>query len=85
MFSFSYDDTVIEKDHQAEANKEAKGTSIFEKQLKSTTGSDLLTRDFLKKYVSFVKAQKVPELHGDCVEYAAQIYGALREKAAKAD
>jgi DNA replication licensing factor MCM3 len=84
-YSFSYDDTVIEKDHQAEANKEAKGTSIFEKQMKTTTGEDLLTRDFLKKYVSFVKSQKAPELHGDCVEYAAQIYGALREKAAKAD
>jgi DNA replicative helicase MCM subunit Mcm2 (Cdc46/Mcm family) len=53
--------------------------------LKTTSGEDLLTRDFLKKYVSFVKAQKAPELHGDCVEYAAQIYGALREKAAKAD
>jgi len=39
----------------------------------------------LKKYVAFVKAQKAPELHGDCVEYAASIYAALREKAAKAD
>jgi hypothetical protein len=30
-FSFSYDDTVIENDHQADANKENKGTSMFEK------------------------------------------------------
>lgn len=76
---------MIENDHRADADKEAKGTSMFEKQMKSSSGDELLTRDFLKKYVSFVKAQKSPELHGDCVEYAAQIYGALREKASKAD
>lgn len=51
----------------------------------SSTGTQILTRDFLKKYVAFVKSQKPPELAGDCVEYAAQIYAALREKAAKAD
>lgn len=51
----------------------------------SSSGDKLLTRDFLKKYVAFVKSQKPPELHNDCVEYAAQIYAALREKAAKAD
>lgn len=53
--------------------------------MKTTTGIQILTRDFLKKYVSFVKASKAPELRGDCVEFAAKLYAALRAKAAKAD
>jgi len=32
----------------------------------------------LKKYLSFVKSQKQPELEESCVEYAALIYGSLR-------
>lgn len=85
MFNFNYDDTVIEPELQADQKQDGKGTSMFEKLMKTSSGIEILTRDFLKKFVSFVKAQKDPELHGDCVEYAAQIYSALREKAAKAD
>lgn len=45
----------------------------------------VLTRDFLKKYISFAKAQKAPELHQSCIEYAAQYYTALRTKALNYD
>lgn len=45
----------------------------------------VLTRDFLKKYLSFAKAQKSPEIHNDCIEYAAQYYSALRTKALNYD
>lgn len=44
-----------------------------------------MTRDFLKKYISYAKAQKHPELHPDCIEYAAQFYSALRTKALNYD
>lgn len=42
----------------------------------------MVTRDFLKKYLSFVKSQKSPEIDGDCIEYAAQLYSIIRQKAA---
>lgn len=42
---------------------------------------NVLTRDFLKKYLSFVKSQKNPELHEDCVDYASVLYSVIRAKA----
>jgi DNA replication licensing factor MCM3 len=45
----------------------------------------VLTRDFLKKYISFAKAQKAPEIQQNCVEWAAQYYSALRTKALNFD
>jgi DNA replication licensing factor MCM3 len=44
-----------------------------------------VTREFLKKYISLAKSQKAPELHQDCIDYAAQFYSALRYKAQKYD
>jgi len=46
---------------------------------------NVVTRDFLKKYLSFVKAQKNPELLHDCIEYASQLYSVVRQKAAYFD
>lgn len=46
---------------------------------------NVVTRDFLKKYISFAKAQRAPEINQDCVEYAAQYYSALRTKALNYD
>jgi len=43
----------------------------------------LVTRDFLKKYVSFVKSQKPPELSADSIGYASKLYSALRRKASE--
>jgi len=44
-----------------------------------------VTREFLKKYISYSKSQKSPELHPDCIEYAAQFYSGLRTKALNFD
>jgi DNA replication licensing factor MCM3 len=35
----------------------------------------------LKKYLSFVKSQKNPELQEDCIEYASILYSFIRGKA----
>jgi DNA replication licensing factor MCM3 len=64
---------------------DGKGTTMYEKHIKKVTGKierNVVTRDFLKKYLSFVKSQKNPELDGDCIEYAAQLYSVIRQKAA---
>lgn len=44
-----------------------------------------MTREFLKKYISFAKSSKTPEIATDCIEYAAQFYAALRSKAHQYD
>ena len=53
---------------------EGKGTTMFEKHVTKITNDvsrNVVTRDFLKKYISFVKSQKAPEIDGNCIEYAA--------------
>ena len=74
---------------------DGKGTIVYEKSALITTTAkgkkseaqplQVLTREFLKKYISFAKAQKSPEIHQDCIEYAAQYYSALRMKALNYD
>lgn len=44
-----------------------------------------MTREFLKKYISYAKAQKMPELNKESVDYAAVIYSSLRNKALNYD
>ena len=59
---------------------------MFEKDL--TTSQDktpIVTRDFLKKYISFVKSLAAPELTDDAMNSAAGIYGELRKKVAGYD
>lgn len=61
---------------------------MYEKHITKTTGNktrNVVTRDFLKKFLSFVKSQKAPELDGDCIEYAAQLYSIIRQKAQFSD
>lgn len=41
----------------------------------------IVTREFLKKYISYAKAQKAPELSKDCIDFAAEFYSGLRGKA----
>ena len=48
-------------------------------------GSQFVTRDFLKKYLSFIKAQTAPELTDDVLGYTARLYALLRKKAANFD
>jgi DNA replication licensing factor MCM3 len=96
---FNQDDVVIEPEIHDDKKNEGKGTSVFEKNAlitTTTTGKggkhtqqasplQVLTREFLKKYISFAKSQKAPEIHNDCIEYAAQFYSALRIKALNHD
>ena len=78
-FNVFQDDYVIEPELHDDKNK-GKGTIVFEKS-SGKNKQQVVTRDFLKKYISFAKAQKAPELHQDCIDYAAQFYSALRIKA----
>ena len=39
----------------------------------------------MKKYLSFVKSQKSPEIEKDCINYAAEVYAVIRQKAAYFD
>ena len=76
---FNQDEVVIEREIADDKKNDGKGTAIFEKSAlitlrksgKVQEPQQVLTRDFLKKYISFAKAQKAPELHQDCIEYAA--------------
>ena len=83
-FNYANDDYIIEPEMKDTKN-EGKGTSIFDKHTTKVHGSkttNVVTREFLKKYISFVKSQKNPDLDGDCIEYAAQLYSIIRQKAA---
>jgi DNA replication licensing factor MCM3 len=96
---YNQDDVVIEPEIHDDKKTEGKGTTVYEKNAlitTTTTGKSgrhtlqasplqVLTREFLKKYISFAKAQKAPEIHNDCIEYAAQFYSALRTKAMNYD
>ena len=78
-------DTIIENEVKNEKSmRDGKGTTVWEKDL-GANNLKLVTRDFLKKYISWTKSQKPPEIHSDTVGYAATLYGAMRKKAAEYD
>lgn len=76
-FNYSNNDYVIEVDIKNDKNSDATKAgqnNVYEKNLKKTTKGvtrGVVTREFLKKYLSFVKSQKPPELEQDCIQYAA--------------
>lgn len=79
------DDYVIEATLDNQNNKQdGKGTTVYDKEL-SRGEKNLVTRDFLKKYISFIKSQKAPELTDDTLGYTARLYAQLRKKAANSD
>lgn len=86
---FSYQDNgvILEPTHQNDNKSDGKGTTVYEKTLGQSRGKgpQIVTRDFLKKYINFAKSQKAPEMHGDCIEWAANFYSMLRENAAGSD
>lgn len=85
MFNSFKDDYVIEATLDNQHNKQdGKGTTVYDKEL-STNGKEHVTRDFLKKYISFIKSQKAPELTEDTLGYTANLYAGLRKKAANSD
>ena len=61
VLNFYQNDTVIEKEIAAD-KQDGKGTTVYEKHLVTSKGDKIVTRDFLKKYISFVKSNKNPEL-----------------------
>lgn len=63
---------------------DGKGTTVYDKEL-STKTEQLVTRDFLKKYISFIKSQKAPELTDDCLGYISALFATLRKKASTFD
>ena len=79
------DDTVIEPEMANENNQDGVGTTMFEKEAGNADNSKLVTREFLKKYISFVKSQKPPELGNDACQIATGVYTALRQKATVTD
>jgi len=82
------DDVIVERDMSDNKHQEEKGTAVYEKEnynAKGKNNTSCVTREFLKKYISFCKAQKAPEISQDCIEYAAQFYSALRNKAMRYD
>jgi DNA replication licensing factor MCM3 len=58
---------------------------VYDKELTTKAGLQLVTRDFLKKFISFIKSQKAPELTDDTLGYTANLYATLRKKAANYD
>lgn len=57
---------------------------MFEKDI-NQDDKTLVTRDFLKKYISFVKSQKPPELGTEACQVATGLYTMLRKKATMVD
>ena len=64
QMNYYNDDTVIERDLNVENKQDGKGTTVFEKDLATGVkqGSRIVTREFLKKYISFVRSRKAPEI-----------------------
>lgn len=66
-------DSVIEPELKLDKNQKGNAT-VFEKNLTKTTAGvtrQVVTRDFLKKYLSFIKSQKNPDMDDSCIEYAS--------------
>ena len=80
-FNYFQDNYVIEQDFGTQGDASGKpgaGSVMFEKlnikMQSSSSGQqklNIVTREFLKKYISFAKAQKLPELQKECIEYSA--------------
>ena len=86
--NFYNNDNVIETELGNDRKNDGKGSTLFEKELGTTTsgkGQRIVTRDFLKKFLSYAKFQKPPELTDDIVGAAAMYYSGLRTKAATYD
>ena len=80
------DDYVIEATLENQANKQdGKGTTVYDKELSSKGHGQVVTREFLKKYISFIKSHKAPELTDDTLSYISSIYASFRKKAANMD
>ncbi len=75
-FNLFQDDYVIEPDHQAK--EDMTSTEVFEKYNPMGGNKNIVTREFLKKFISYVKYLKAPELSNEAIEMAASSYSSLR-------
>jgi len=83
-FNHTSDDNIIER--EINTGKQQQQSEMFEKDLNTSQDkTPIVTRDFLKKYISFVKSLAAPELTDDAMNSAAGIYGELRKKVAGYD
>ena len=78
QFNYFIDEYVIEPDFKEERKNDPKHSNMYEKinttlHTKNHT-SNIVTREFLKKYISYAKSQKPPELDKDAVDFAAHFY-----------
>lgn len=73
------EDRVIEPEINTNAKKK---TQVFEKKNKKNSADteDVMTRDFLRKYLYYVKTQSVPKLSTAASNYITSVWKALREK-----
>lgn len=84
QYGHYHDDTIIERD--ISNDKTQKSSEMYEKDLGTSHDKmPIVTREFLKKYISFVKSLPAPELTDDAMNSAAGIYGELRKKVANYD
>ena len=87
-FNFEQNNHVIEPKSAMPSSMQNEKGSIFEKNLQKTTDNvtrQVVTREFLKKFLSYVKSLKAPSIDGSCTDYAATLYAALRQRAALYD
>jgi DNA replication licensing factor MCM3 len=75
------DDHVIEASlDQHQHKQDGKGTTVYDKDLQQGK-NNFVTRDFLKKYLAYIKSQPAPQLDDDVLGYTAKAYAAIRKKA----
>ena len=80
QFNYQNRDYTIEVDMKNEKQDSKGQGQIYEKNISKTAKGvtrNIVTREFLKKYLSFVKSQKQPELDKDCIEYASLVYAVI--------
>lgn len=87
-FNFEQGNHVVEPRTAATTGMQGDQNTIYEKNLQKTTDNvtrQVVTREFLKKYLSYAKSAKAPAIDGQCTDYAATLYAALRQRAAHYD
>jgi len=78
---WSSEDTIVESDLRAE--EEEKEASIFEKHSGFLYGgkkTDVISKNFLKKYIAYAKKRSQPRLSNDAVNYVSKAWASMRLK-----
>ena len=83
-FGDEAEDKVIEPEIKMEENKK---TAMYEKKNPNSKkdNKNILTRDFLRKYIHYAKSKINPTLTKDATEYISKFWSRLREKSISDD